>query len=654
ALGRATGPQQERGVYRTRDGGETWERVLFVNPNTGCSGLSMDAKDPNVLFAGTWELVMHTWAMFSGGPGSGVYVSRDGGTKWTRINHPGLPKSPVGKIDVAIAHSDSKRVYALIQTANQGSLWRSDDGGVAWRVVSWDRRLIGRAGYYIRVAVNSANADEVYVMNSSSHRSNDGGLTFPQGVGGCGDCHDMWVDPINPDHWWTTGDNSAGLTRDHGRSYTSVDLPNGQMYHVAADNRVPYWIYSNRQDDGTMRGPSNSPVPVANVPSYAPASGRGGGGGGRGGGGGAGGGRGGATSTWQQGIGGCESGFTIPLPTNPDIIWASCYGNQVTRYDARQGRARSVSPWKHTLDHPPTDLKYRCHWTPPLAIDPFEEETVYYGCQVIFKTTDRGQTWTVISPDLSTNDPSRIAFSGGIIGDNLGQFYGEVVFAIAASEIQRGLIWAGTNDGQLWNTRDGGAHWTNVTKNVRGLPEWGTIRRIDPSRFDAGTAYVAVDFHMMDNRDPFVYKTTDFGQTWTKISDGLPSGHPLDYVLNVVENPNRKGMLFAGSGRAFYYSMDDGTTWTRFEDGLPAAPVTWIVPQKMYHDVVVSTYGRGLYILRDITTLEQSDKVNAAEDAHLYAPRPGIRQARNGSAEFLYSLKTAPTGPVAFEVLDLE
>ncbi|MGH9313845.1 MAG: WD40/YVTN/BNR-like repeat-containing protein, partial [Vicinamibacterales bacterium] len=270
ALGRATGPQQERGVYKTADAGATWRRVLFVNPDTGCSGLSMDAKNPDVLVAGTWQVVMQTWAMFSGGPGSGVYKSIDAGETWKRIEHPGLFKPPVGKIDVAIAPTNSNRVYALAQTPNQGSLWRSDDGGTSWKVVSWDRTLIGRAGYYIRLAISTKDENEVFVMSSSPHRSNDGGLTFVDYRGGCGDCHDMWVDPTNADHWVSTGDGGMGITTNHGQSFTSIVLPIGQMYHVAADNRTPYWIYSNRQDDGTMRGRSDSPVPVTNVPSYAP------------------------------------------------------------------------------------------------------------------------------------------------------------------------------------------------------------------------------------------------------------------------------------------------------------------------------------------------------------------------------------------------
>ena len=663
ALGRATGPQDERGVFRTKDGGATWQKVLFVDRNTGCSGLSIDANDPSVLFAGTWEVVMHTWAMFSGGPGSGVYVSRDTGTTWTRLADPGLPTSPLGKIDVAVAPSNSRRVYALIQTASQGSLWRSDDGGRKWAVVSRDRTLIGRAGYYIRIAVNPQNDLEVLVANSSFHRSLDGGLTFPITAGGCGDCHDIWMDARNPAHWVATGDGGAGITRNHGQSFTQFTLPIGQMYHVAVDDQVPYWIYGNRQDDGTMRGPNNQPVPVPNV-VLPGGEGRGGTGGrdradvadsssgGAPAGAEGGDGRPGApVNVWEAGLGGCESGFTLPTPGNPDIIWASCYGNAVTRFDARSKRARSVSPGTHTLDSEPNKLKHRCHWTPPLAIDPFEPNTVYYGCQVVFRTSDAGEHWSVISPDLSTNDSSRIVSSGGIIGDNLGQFYGEVVFAIAPSEIRKGLVWAGTNDGQLWYTT-GGTKWTNVTANITGMPAWGTIRKIEPSRFDAATAYVVVDRHMMDDRRPYIYKTTDLGRTWKRISDGLPQDHPLAYAMSLAENPNRQGMLFAGTGNALYYSLDDGGTWTPLKAGLPAAPVTWIVVPRLDHDVVVSTYGRGIYVLRDITMLEQSDRVVADAPVRLYEPPTGYRLARSGSVAFTFALKAAPKDTLTLDVLD--
>jgi photosystem II stability/assembly factor-like uncharacterized protein len=627
AVGRTTGPQQERGVFRTTDGGQHWERVLFVDENTGCSGLTMDPNDPGTLIAGTWQVEMHTWAMFSGGPGSGIFVSHDGGTKWARVEGHGLPRSPVGKIDVAIAPSDSNRVYALIQTRDQGSLWRSDNGGESWRVVNWQRGLIGRAGYYIRLAVSPANEDEILVANSSFWVSTDGGESFRETTWG-GDTHDIWIDPRNPDRFVITDDGGLLITQQHGRSFMRPLLPIGQMYHVAVDDQVPYHVYSNMQDDGTMRGPVTQPelLPAAYFTGLP----------------------------WEHHLGGCESGFTVPDPADPDVVWASCYGNKVTRYDARSKVVRAVAPWKITLDSPPGDAKYRCHWSAPLVIDPFDHNRVLYGCQVILETTNGGQSWRPISPDLSTNDPSRIVSSGGIVGDNLGQFYGEVVFAIAPSEIQKGLIWAGTNDGQVWLTKNGGGEWTNVTKKISGMPAWGTVTRIEPSHFDAGTAYIAVDFHLMDNRDPFIYKTTDFGQTWKKLSDGLPARHPLAYVRSVAESPNRRGLLFAGTGHGFYYSLDDGAHWTELKAGLPPAPVTWIATQKAYHDVVVSTYGRGLYVLDDVSPLEQMAADQSAAPVRLYNPRPTYRYIDGGQALVSFSLASAPKNPAKLEILDAQ
>ncbi len=633
ALGRLTGPQQERGVYRSTDGGKNWTRVLFADANTGCSGLAMDVHDPNILFAGMWQAEMHTYAMFSGGPGSGVYLSHDGGSTWKRLEGHGLPHSPVGKIDVAIAPTNSRRVYALIQTADQGSLWRSDDGGDNWADVSWDRSLIGRAGYYIRVDVSPANADEVLVANSSFHISTDGGKTF-RVVRWGGDTHDIWIDPKNANRILVTHDGGMYMTTDHGKTSTTVTLPIGQMYHVAVDNDVPYHVYGNMQDDGTMRGAGNSPESGGQAIDYP--------GGGRRGGIGI------VPGPWDHNLGGCESGFTIPDLTDTNIVWATCYGDEVTRYDARTKMARSVSPWLHTLDSAPNEAKYRCHWTPPLAEDPFDHNTMYYGCQVIFKTTNGGTSWSIISPDLSTQDPSRIISSGGIVGDNLGQFYGEVVFSIAPSEIQRGLIWAGTNDGKVWYTRDAGAHRSDVTKNITGMPTWGTVSKIEPSHFDPGTAYIAVDFHLMDDRDPYIYKTTDFGQTWTKITGNLPHG-PLAYARVIAEDPNKKGMLFAGTGNALYYSSDDGASWKQLKDGLPAAPVSWIVVQKNYHDLVVSTYGRGFYILEDLTPLEQ-DSGGAA--TQLFAPRPAYRLVHAARGVLNYSLPSAAKNPPEIDILD--
>ena len=618
AAGRLTGPQQERGVYRTTDGGQHWERVLFVNENTGCSGLSMDAENPRTLVAGTWQVEMHTYGEFSGGPGSGVWISHDGGSKWDHVEGNGLPQSPVGKIDVAIAPTDSSRIYALIQTADQGSLWRSDDGGQNFHVVNWNRALIGRAGYYIRLAVSPKNENEVLISNSSFWHSVDGGSTFDEVPWG-GDNHDIWFDPHNADRFVITDDGGMNITTSHGKGFERVSLPIGQMYHVAVDNQVPYYVYANMQDDGTMRGPSTEPEFSFFGRTFG---------------------------AWEHGLGGCESGFTLPDWQDPNIIWASCYGDEVTRYDARTKLAHSVSPYLHTLDSAPTEVKYRCHWTPPLAVDPFDHNTVYYGCQVVFKTSNEGQSWTVISPDLSTQDPSRIVSSGGVVGDNLGQFYGEVVFAIAPSTVQKSLIWAGTNDGKVWYTKDA-SHWMDVTKNI-GMPAWGVVTSIAPSTFDAGTAYVSVDYHLMDNRDPFIYKTTNFGQSWTLISGTIPKG-PLSYVRCVTEDPNRKGLLFAGTGNALYMSQDDGAHWSEFQAGLPHSTVSWVVVQKQFHDLVVSTYGRGIYVLDDITPLEQGAET---AEMKLFPPRTTYRFIRNPRGLISYELKTAPKKPVQIDILD--
>jgi hypothetical protein len=508
------------------------------------------------------------------------------------------------------------------------------------------------------------------------------------------------MDPTNPGSYALTDDGGAQIAHPGGAS-VRVSLPNGQMYHVFTDNRVPYWIYSNRQDDGTMRGPSTVSEPTgsgrlpegstmgtaapagggrggrgANANAAAAPAGRGAAGAGAGGagaapapaaaqnfGGGGGGRNGGGTGLqWQPNIGGCESGFTEPDPVDANIVWATCYGNKLTRWDARTNTAHSVEPWMISLDSPPNEARYRCHWTAPLAIDPFEHNSVYYGCQLILKTSNEGRTWTEFSPDLSTKDPSRVVSTGGLVGDNLGQWNGEVVWAMAFSPIQSGLMWAGTNDGKLWINRNvhatgAAATWTDITKNVTGLPVWSTITEISPSNFDPGTAYISVDKHLMDDRKPYMFKTTDFGATWTSINGDIPTGHPLDYLLSIAENPNKKGMLFAGSGHGFYYSMNDGAKWTQLKDGLPAAPVSWITVEKRFHDVAISTYGRGLFILPNISLLEQTGQVTPPPVTTLYQPNSIIRLARSayqqpGRPHFVFMLAETPTGNASLEITD--
>ena len=678
ALGRATGPQKERGVFRTEDGGKTWQQVLFVDEKTGCSGLQISQKDPDVVLAGTWEMYLQTHVLESGGPGSGIYISHDAGKTFTKITDPGLPKSPFGKTDVAIAPSDPNRMYALIQTGAdgvqpwgattrlkseaQGSVWRSDDGGKTWKDMSWDRRLIGRAGYYIRIRVSPDDPNHLLIMNSSPWRSHDGGKTWVSAGGGCGDCHDIWWDP-NPNmagHYILTSDGGMTIfgSPANANGGTSVSLPNGQMYRVTVDQRYPYWLYSDRQDDGSMRFSSARPIVPANIPSYAPPApseeaapaGRGGRGG-RGGGGGRGG-RGAAADTGpaQENMPSCESGYTYPEPNNSRFVWGTCYAAHVATYDENTGLRRSVSPWMHTLDSDPVGLKYRCQWSPPLAIDWFDN-SVYFGCNVLFRTRDRGQTWQAISPDLSTQDPARIRFSGGVIGDNLGQFYGALISAIAPSRMQKGVVWVGTNDGKVWISRDAGVKWTDLTANLK-MPKWGIVRRIDASHFDPGTAYIAIDYHLVDLREPFLAKTTDFGQTWTRLDATLPKEHPLDYTLTIAEDPHRKGMVFAGTGHGFFYSRDDGKTWTQFKDKLPAAPVNWIEIPKNAPELAVATYGRGIWILRDLWQMEYGDAAGSAEDLRLYKPIPATRTAEGGQASFVFELKSAPSSPITVDILD--
>ncbi|MGH9477135.1 MAG: WD40/YVTN/BNR-like repeat-containing protein [Terriglobales bacterium] len=713
AEGRLSSPQQHRGVYRSTDGGATWTRTLFVNPNTGCSGLSMDPGDPNTLFAATWQVKQRTWVEASGGPGSGVYVSHDNGLTWTHLTN-GLPRPPLGKIDVAIAPSNPQRVYALIQTANQGSLWRTSDGGSSWHNVSWDRTLIGRAGYYIHIEVDPKNENNVVITSSSVHYSTNGGKTFsgeggtgvkPIGPAGCGDCHDSWIDPTDPAHYILTDDGGASIATGAGTAL-HVSLPNAQTYHVFSDNRVPYWLYTNRQDNGTWRGPSDlsastgngmipqsdfmpvgrfggfgrffrrggqfkvdqallaqypkeaepptgwafsaqgSKKPIAGFGFGAPPA---------------------AAATWQYDLGGCESGFTVPDPSNANIVWASCYGNKLTRYNAAEGTAHSVAPSEITLDSPPNQVKYRCHWTAPVAIDPFHPNNVYYGCQLVLRTSDAGHRWIEFSPDLSTRNPARIVNNGGIEGDNLAQYDGEVVWSLAFSPIQPGVLWAGTNDGKLWYTRGAEMqdqpHWIDVTANLH-LPPWGEINQIAPSPFDPGTVFIAVDFRMAGNNDykPYLLKTTDYGKDWTSINGDFPSSDPLDYTLSIAANPNRKGMLFAGTADAFYYTLDGGAHWIKFMQGLPPSPVDWINVEPRMHDIDVSTYGRGLFIMPDITTFEQTGSPGLPSGDAVKLFRPGLifRKARSAyptaaepaRPQFQFYLPTAPRDPVKLEILD--
>jgi photosystem II stability/assembly factor-like uncharacterized protein len=594
ALGTCYGPQQERGVYRTKNGGKTWERVLFVDENTGASDLAMDPTNPRILFAGTWQIDIKTWGRKSGGPGSGVWVSRDGGSTWKRIKEHGLPDPPVGKVAVAVAPSDPQRVYALIETGDKGSLWRSDDGGEGWALVSHSRLLNERPHYYSRMLVMPDNANEVYFPSNSMGVTYDGGQTTDQ-VDWAGDNHDMWADPKDANRMMIGSDIGVVISTTRGKKWNWVRLPIAQMYHVATDSRIPYGVYGQMQDGGSMRGPSRNPGGDGIPPAL-----------------------------WTT-TAGCETGWNTPDPVDPDVVWGGCYAGVVERYDGRTRMTRSVSVWpERTMGANAGQVKLRMNWTFPIAISPHDHDTVYVGSQFVHATTDGGAHWKTISPDLTTNDPSMMGDSGGLTIDNLSVEYAGVVFSIAESPLSKGEIWAGTNDGVVQVTRDGGAHWSNVTPGKALLPVKGTVDSVEPSRFEKGTCYVSVDLHQVDNRDPFIFKTTDWGRSWKAIAGDIPKS-PLSYVHVVREDPVRKGMLFAGTENGLYFTFDDGGRWMPLSGKLPHAPIFWLTVEPRFHDLVVATYGRGFYILDDITPLEQWNEKTRDAAAQLFAPVPAYR-----------------------------
>jgi photosystem II stability/assembly factor-like uncharacterized protein len=660
ALGHAYGPQQERGVFRTTDGGKTWDRVLFTDENSGCSDLVMDPSNPRILFAGMWPFEIHTWGRESGGPGSGLFTSRDGGATWRRITGHGLPTRMTGKWALAIARSNPNRIYALIETGDgvpvkgqetdRGKLWRSDDGGENWRLVSYDRGMGGRTHYYFRLEVSPNNENEIHFLTNPYSVSLDGGETRAAGGGFAsspgGDNHDIWIDPSDPNRMAIANDPGVSLTVNHGRTWQRIQLPNGQLYHVTTDNQVPYYVYGNRQDGPSYRGPSRT-----------------GGGGGI------------PRSTWI-GVAGGESGWATPDPIDNNIIWSSASGSGsvggiVEVFNLKTGQARNVEVWPDNASgNVAADLKYRFIWTMPLTISPHDHNKVYVGSQFVHQTTDGGNSWQLISPDLTLNDKSRQGFSGGLTGDNIGVEYGGVVFAIAESPKEAGTIWAGTNDGLVQLTRDGGKNWTNVTKNIPNMLAWGTVSNIEPSRYSAGTAYLTVDGHQVNNRDPWIYKTVDYGKTWKLITNGIPHSM-LSYAHCVREDPVRQGLLYVGTENGIYVSYDDGANWQPLQNNLPRAPVYWITVQEHFNDLVISTYGRGFWIMDDLTPVQQMTPEVLNSAAHLFpihqayrlrgitlpyssSDDPTAGQNPPYGAAINYYLKAAPRGDVSIKILNAE
>jgi photosystem II stability/assembly factor-like uncharacterized protein len=603
AMGQAYRPQQERGIYRSADGGKSWKQVLFVDQNTGCSELSMDAHDNQTLFAGMWQIAINTWDEHSGGPGGGVYVSHDGGETWSKVSGHGLPAADkaIGKVAVQVAPSDSNRIYALIQE-DTPRFYRSDDRGETWKIVNQLHVLSERSPYYTRFAVDPKDENFIFFVAVTIVYSRDGGVTLADDITvPAGDVHDVWYDPDNAERVMVAHDHGISVSLNGEKTYATYAFPIAQMYHAFTDDEIPYNVMGNRQDEPTFRGPSNNLQPGRGINAGGITAG-----------------------DWTQ-IGGCEPGFSIPDYTNSNIIWSGCYNGDLTRMDLRTGQARWVSPWPEAdYGWAPKDVRYRFHWTMPLAISPHDHNRIYAGSQYVHQTEDSGQSWKLISPDLTLNDKSHQQSSGGMHGDNLMTFEGSVLYAIAESPVKAGVIWTGSTDGQVNLTQDGGKSWTNLTKNIAGMPPLGTIWSITPSAFDAGTAYVVNNLEQgAGDYNAYVYKTADFGRTWKLITGSIPKSVNSS-AHTIVEDPIRKGMLFLGTDNFIYITWDDGDHWTLLRNNMPPAPIYWLTIQKRYNDLVAATYGRGFWILDDITPLRTFDLAKAT-DVTLFKPRPSYR-----------------------------
>lgn len=631
-LGHAFGPNPERGVYRTEDGGKTWQQVLKKDNDTGASDVALDPSNPNIVFAGLWQARRYPWGLTSGGPGSGLYVSHDGGDTWKQLTGKGLPDGIWGKIGVGVARSDGRRVYALIE-ADQGGFFRSDDGGETWERVSANRLLRQRAWYYSCLTIHPTNANEIWVPQVPMLKSIDGGKTWKV-VSGFhhGDHHDMWIDPKNPKRMIASNDGGVDISTDGGETWTAPALPIAQHYHISADNRVPFSVAGSIQDIGTAQGPSRT----------TSSSGI-------------------RTSDWY-GVGGGEAGWAVSDWSDPNIVYAGEYGGIITRYDHRTGQARQVgiNP-DMPLGHDPKDMKYRFQWTAPIHVSPHNAKVVYHGGNILFRTEDGGQTWAAISPDLTRNDPSKLGWSGGpITGDNTGAETYCTIFTIAESPVQKDLIWVGTDDGLVHITKDGGKNWKNVTKAMPGIPEWAKITTIEPSHYDAGTAYVTVDGHWLDNTKPYLYKTTDFGESWKRLDGSLPQ----DIYLHVVrEDPKVKDLLYVGTERSVIYSRDGGKNWQSLKLNLPTVAVHDLAVKD--DSLAVGTLGRSFWIFDHLTAVREMSPQISTSTAHLFSIPDAIRwrytremkdkwsgENPPPGAPFYYYLKEAPKNDITADVLD--
>jgi len=623
ALGHGFAPQQERGVFKTTDGGRTWEKIFFVNEDTGCSDLAMDPEDPGTLFAGMWQVNFRPWNLDSGGPGSGVFVTHDGGDSWEGVGG-GLPQDSMGKVSVDVAPTDPDRVYAMIEESPDPGLYRSSDGGETWALVNRRHIIFERPAYYGTMRVSTGDRDRLYFTNIEWSISRDGGESIDVDVPQAGhDSHNMWVDPENPDRILVAHDGGLGFTLNGGKTWEQERFPIAQVYHVTVDTRVPYYVYSNRQDGPSFMAPSDT---RSGGRIYA--------------------------SDWRN-FGGGESGWGVPDTTTNRYVYSGSYDGALEVLDLENMQRRDIEVWPMSaIGWPPRDVRERFEWVFPIDVSPHGGERVYVGSQRVHMTTDRGHSFEVISPDLTRDVEENQDGSGGLTWDNLQTFNASVLYSIAESPVREGVIWTGSKDGLVHVSRDGGDAWTNVTGKMPDMPKWGWVRRIQPSFHDAGTAYVAVTNHMMGDFEPYVYRTDDYGQSWTRIDGDLPRS-VFGNVYVVREDPEVDGLLYAGTENKIYFSLDDGEHWQPLDTNMPAAPVYSLTVQPHFDDLVVGTYGRGIWILDDITPIRNLDRDVVDAPLHVFQPRDTYRfqpvTGKGSPTEYELDARNAPNGtPISY------
>jgi len=631
ALGHVYGPNEQRGVFRSRDGGKTWEKVLYRDDKTGAIDLILDHSNPRIIYAALWEFFRTPYSLSSGGPGSGIFKSTDGGDTWTEISrNQGLPRGLLGKIGITVSPAKPDRVWAIVE-AKVGGVFCSDDGGQTWRKMNDERRLRQRAWYYTRIYADPKDAETVYVLNTGFYRSVDRGRTFASIRVPHGDNHDLWIDPANSKRMINSNDGGANVSYNSGISWTDQDnQPTAQFYHVTTDNHFPYRVYGAQQDNSTVRIASRTTGSGIDKPDWYP-------------------------------VGGGESGHIAPRHDNPSIVYAGSYGGLITRWDYRTRQTRIITAWpENPMGWGAGDLKYRYQWTAPIVVSRFDSNVLYHAAQVIFKTTNEGQSWEIISPDLTRNDKSKQKSSGGpITKDNTSVEYYCTVFALAESFHNPSILWVGTDDGLVSITRNGGKNWEEITP--RDLPEWSLISMIEPSTFDSATAYLAVDRHELDDFSPYIYKTENYGKSWKKITNGLPDN---TFVRVVREDPKREGLLYAGTETGAFVSFDDGADWQSLQLNLPVVPIHDMVIKE--NDLVVGTHGRSFWILDDLTPLHQINGKVAKSEFHLFKsrdayrmrgrgwPRPNVGQNPPSGSVIYYYLKEKPEEGIILEFMDRE